>query len=308
MAISYNPSAFLKGAKTTFAMGYNPDLTWLDKLCYKVTSVADSEVHPWVGQPPQMVELIDGESVLFTGLSDASVTLTNKTYAAGLEFLRKHIDDQQNGVLDLRVRQAADVASGIYNKHLTDLIVDGTNTTTTAYDGAAFFSGTHPARIDSGAQDNLLAGTGTTTAQITTDLAAAIAWIQTCLAENGEPFAGGVNLKFTAMCPAAIAHNFREVLTASVISQTTNIYMGAAELIVNPRLDATDTGDWYLFAETPSMKPFIYQERDGIEFSSQDGTQESDATFTRELYRYKVRARHAFGYGYWQLATKTVNS
>ena len=303
---SYNPSALLKGAKTTFAMSYNPDLTWREKLCAMVTSKSNNESHPWVGQPPQMTEVLDGEAVIATGLSDAVVTLTNKIYAASIEFLRKDIDDQQNGVLDMRIRQLADVAGGIYNKHITELCTNGT--TDTSYDGDAFFSNTHSARGDSGSQDNLLAGSGTSTAQITTDLAAAISGLYTIKAENGETFLGTLAPKLVVMAPAAMAHNFREVLQAGYISQTDNIYKGAAELIINPRLDATDATDWYLFAYTNAMFPLIYQERDAIEFSSQDGSQESDDTFLREVYRYKVRARHATGYGYWQLANKTVNS
>jgi phage major head subunit gpT-like protein len=294
---SYNPSALLKGLKTTFARNHNPDMRWIDRLCMNAPSTSDQEKHPWVGPPPQMVEFTD--EVQFFGLSDAVVTLTNKIYAAGLEFRRKDLDDQQSNLLDMKIRQMVDAANGHYNKELTTLIQNGDQSTYNSYDDVSFFNDSHPARDqEGGTQDNLLSQTGTTTANLITDLALARAARNGFKSENGEPFWGDLDPKEYVMCGPGLEHNMREVLQAPVISQTSNVYYSSAELLVNRRL----TGDtWFLFSCTDGIKPFIFQPRDPIEFAALDNN-DSDTAFLKELYRYKVRSRDVFGYAYWQAA------
>ena len=120
--------------------------------------------------------------------------------------------------------------------------------------------------------------------------------------EAGEPFHGDGNGTYAVVCPPAMEKNFREVLGASIISNTSNMQVGMADLIVSPRL--ADADDWYLL-RNDSLRGLIFQERDALEFSSLESNTES--AFHREIFSYGVRARYTAGYGFWQAAVKQVN-
>ena len=48
------------------------------------------------------------------------------------------------------------------------------------------------------------------------------------------------------------------------------------------------------------VRPFIFQDREPIEFNAL--TEDSDEGFRREKFLYGVRARYRIAYGYWQHA------
>ena len=237
-----------------------------------------------------------------TPLSDTGYTLNNTVYTATIEVKRTDLDDNQSGSIRRRIQQMAATASAHVNKLVINALIDGT--TDTCYDGTAFFGNSHTARADEGGvQDNLLAGSGVTTAAIATDFAASKAALLGYKNEAGEPFHGDGAGSFAVVAPPGLEKNFREVLGASMISQTSNMQAGMADLIISPRL--SDANDWYML-RTDSLRGLIFQERDALEFSSLETNTES--AFMREIYSYGVRARYAAGYGFWQCATKSVNS
>lgn len=74
---------------------------------------------------------------------------------------------------------------------------------------------------------------------------------------------------------------------------------GAAQVVSNVQ---PGTGaPWFLLDTTRSVKPLIYQEREGYTFTqlTQEGSEE---VFIRDRYLYGVRARVNVGFGLWQLA------
>jgi phage major head subunit gpT-like protein len=96
-----------------------------------------------------------------------------------------------------------------------------------------------------------------------------------------------------------------ELFKAAVISQTTNVLVGAVKKIhYTSRL--TDTNDWYLFEVGSQMKPFIKQTRKAIEFSALE--QGSEGAFMRKMFYYGVDYRIGIGYGLWQKAVKVTNT
>ena len=50
--------------------------------------------------------------------------------------------------------------------------------------------------------------------------------------------------------------------------------------------------------------PFIFQDREPIEFNALEGNSEED--FQREKWQYGVRGRYAMTYGFWQKINRTV--
>ena len=69
--------------------------------------------------------------------------------------------------------------------------------------------------------------------------------------------------------------------------------------IVNPLV--TDKPAWFLLDCSRPLKPLIYQERTKAEMEAITDPQQSDV-FKSDKYLYGVRARRAFGYGFWQQA------
>ena len=64
----------------------------------------------------------------------------------------------------------------------------------------------------------------------------------------------------------------------------------------------SDSGSaWFLLSLNRPLKPFILQQRTGMEMESITDTK-NDTVFTKDLYQYGIRWRGNFGYGLWQQA------
>ncbi len=69
--------------------------------------------------------------------------------------------------------------------------------------------------------------------------------------------------------------------------------------IINPA--TTTETPWFLLDTSRPLKPLIYQERTKAEMDAITDPKQ-DTVFTTDNYLYGVRARRAFGYGFWQQA------
>jgi phage major head subunit gpT-like protein len=91
-----------------------------------------------------------------------------------------------------------------------------------------------------------------------------------------------------------------EAVTAVLVGNTSNIIQGAARIVSFPWL--SDASKWYLLKTDGVVRPFIFQDREPVEFTAL--TEDSDEGFRREKFLYGVRARYALAYGYWQYAVR----
>jgi phage major head subunit gpT-like protein len=64
----------------------------------------------------------------------------------------------------------------------------------------------------------------------------------------------------------------------------------------------TDVSMWYLLKTDGILRPFIFQNREPIEFAAQ--AEGSSEEFHREKYYYGIRARYRLTYGRWQHAVR----
>ena len=64
-----------------------------------------------------------------------------------------------------------------------------------------------------------------------------------------------------------------------------------------------DVSKWYLVKSDGVVRPFIFQDREPVEFNAL--AEESEEAFKRETFLYGVRARYRMAYGYWQYAVRT---
>lgn len=287
-----------KGLKTNFFKAYAAAPAMWPDVATMVESNSNAETYGWLGSAPDMREW-KGERVP-KGLIQHSYSITNKHYEASIAVSRDELDDDQYGQVRMRVTDMAERAKAHPDELISTLRVAGT--TGLCYDGQYFYDNDH-SEGDSGTQDNLLSGAGATVANIKTDFIAARAAIRGFLDDQGKPFHRG-GLQFAIVAPPELEGAMQEFLNAAVISQTTNIFQGAAKLIIDPFL--TDANDWYLDVVSGYIKPFIYQVRKDIEFDALEKGTESG--FMRNHFVYGVDYRCNVGYGLWQNSVKIVNS
>jgi phage major head subunit gpT-like protein len=118
--------------------------------------------------------------------------------------------------------------------------------------------------------------------------------------DQGEPLNTAVG-KLLVLVPPNLWYRAKQALTAQTLTNSSNILHGEANVVAFPRLASTDK--WYLCRTDVEVRPFIFQDREPLEFTAlTDGSEES---FKREKYLYGVRARYALAFGYWQYCIRT---
>lgn len=294
-----------KGLRSEFISAFVNAPRVMPDLATIVNSTASSEDYAWLGETPAMREFLDERQV--KGFSDTQYAIANKTWEATMGVKRSELEDDQTTAIQTRIRDLGGRAAQHPDELLFETIENGTSATLgLGYDGVSFYNDAHPARGEQTAtQDNLLAGTGVTTAAFKTDIQSAITALKDFVDERDKPFNTMLDsANLIAVVPTGIEFNFKEALNATIIANTSNIMVGAVgRVIVSPWL--TDADDWYLLWTGSPLRPFIFQDRMGVEFQAMEA--ESEAGFFREQYFYGVRARYNLGYGFWQMTVKTVN-
>jgi phage major head subunit gpT-like protein len=61
-----------------------------------------------------------------------------------------------------------------------------------------------------------------------------------------------------------------------------------------------DVSKWFLLKTDVPVRPFIFQDREPIEFKALEA--DSEEGFKREVYLYGIRARYRICYAAWQHA------
>jgi phage major head subunit gpT-like protein len=265
-----------------------------------VDSDGEDEKHEYLSDCPQVSEFKGSRK--HTPLLGDSITITNKIYDASIRVSRDNLRRNRTGSMMRQINRLASRAMAFPNKRIVDLIEAGT--TDLCYDGESFFGDAHLAKGEEGSQDNLLAGAGTSVANIQTDIQAVTKFFKTVKDTAGEPFHGDGPADILFLVPADIEFNFRTALSAAVVSQTTNVYVGVGELLTTGRM--SDANDWYAFVTDPDARPLIWQPESAWET---DMTGEGSTIWTQERQvEYGVSGSYGAGYGFWQSAVKVVNA
>lgn len=297
-----NTGLLTKGLRSEFFDRFDKTRTYYTDLATRIPSTSDSETYKWLGTVPRMREW--GTGRLAKGLRTESYSVENLKYEATIEVDRDEIADDQTGQIRIRVGELAQRAATHKDYLIAQLLISGATAGYASYDGATFFSSSHVSG-NSGTQSNDLtfdaSGSEPTTEEFKAALKQAIARLLTFKDDQGEPLPlnmGGL----VCVVPPTMMFTAMEAVNASVINQTSNIMEGAARVIGLPWLTSAST--WYLLKTDGVVRPFIFQDREPVEFGSL--TETSEEGFKREKLLFGVRARYRMTYGYWQFAIRTV--
>ncbi len=244
-----------------------------------------------------------GTGRLARGMRTESYSVENLKYEATLEVDRDEISDDKTGQIRIRIAELAERAATHKDFLISQLLTSGETSGFNSYDGVSFFNDAHLSG-SSGSQDNNLTATASnpnnpTTDEFKTALRSAIGAMMNFKDDQGEPMSTSAT-GLVCVVPTTMFMTALEAVSATVVSNTSNVLQGVARVVLFPWL--TDASKWYLLKTDGVIRPFIFQDREAVEFTAL--SEESDEGFRREKFLYGVRARYRLTYGYWQYAVR----
>jgi phage major head subunit gpT-like protein len=292
-----NTGLLTKGLRSEFFDRFRSSPTYYQDLATRIVSTNDRETYRWLGTVPQMREW--GTGRLARGLRTESYSVANLKYEATLEIDRDEIADDQVGQIRPRIAELALRAATHKDYLLADLLASGSSAGFNSYDGETFFSAAHNSG-SSGVQSNTVSVDvssvqNPTVEEFKAGIKEAIGRMLTFKDDQGAPMVLQVS-GLQCVVPPSLYFTALEAVSAAMIADTSNVLKGVARVISLPWL--TDASRWYLLKTDGVVRPFIFQDREPIEFGSL--AEDSDEAFRREKYLYGVRARYRIAYGYWQ--------
>lgn len=298
-----NTGLLTRGLRSEFLDRMGKVKTYYQDLSTRIPSTLDSETYRWLGTVPRMREW--GTGRLARGLRTESYSVENLKYEATIEVDRDEIADDQTGQIRIRIGELAQRAATHKDYLLGQLLVNGGTAGFNSYDGVPFFSHSHVSG-QSGTQDNDIACDASVPSDPSSEemrgaFKQAIGRLLSFKDDQGEPMALSPE-GLVCVVPPSMLYAVLETVNAAMIGQTSNVLSGVARVISLPGLSAADA--FYLLKTDGVVRPFIFQDREPIEFGAL--AEESEEGFKREKWLFGVRARYRMIYGYWQFAVRVV--
>jgi len=296
-----NTGLLTKGLRSEFFNRFDAAPTYFQDVSTRIQSSSESETYKWLGSLPQMREW--GTGRVAKGLGTESYSVENLKYESTLEVDRDEIADDKTGQIRIRIAELAERAATHKDYLISQLLINGETSGFNSYDGVSFFNDNHLSGA-SGAQDNKLTHEALEPDSPTTDefklaMKVAIGAMMALKDDQGAPMSISAT-GLACVVPTTMYLTALEAVNATLVSNTSNVMAGAARIVAFPWL--TDQSKWYLLKTDGVVRPFIFQDREPIEFTAL--TEDSDEGFRREKFLYGVRARYRIAYGYWQYAIR----
>ncbi|MBI4719253.1 MAG: Mu-like prophage major head subunit gpT family protein [Planctomycetes bacterium] len=294
-----NTGLLTKGLRSEFFNRLSGVSTYFQDLSTRIPSNSDSETYKWLGSVPRMREW--GTGRVARGVGTEAYSVENLKYESTLEVDRDEISDDKTGQIRIRIAELAERAATHKDYLIAQLLANGETAGFNSYDGVSFFHDSHVSGA-SGAQDNKLTAEALDPDNATADefkisLKAAIGAMMAFKDDQSDPMSISAT-GLACVVPTSLYITALEAVSATVGSA--NVLQGAARIIAFPWL--SDIRKWYLLKTDGVVRPFIFQDREPVEFTAL--TEDSDEGFRREKFLYGVRARYRLAYGYWQYAVR----
>lgn len=282
--------ANLHGLTVSYSTAFNKSFDTVAPNYQKVATVVPSSTgeqdYKWLGQIPEMREWIGEREVQSLAAYDYS--LKNKKFEMTYGVPREDIEDDKYGVYAALFSNMGESAALHPDKLVFEAMMNGF--TALCYDGKPFFAENH--QVENTTYSNK--GNERLSRESYKKARAAIMSIR------GDK---GKSLKLVPdllVVSPALEETARLILEADQVNGTTNVLKGTAKLLVEPML-AEHESYWFLLCTGRFLKPFIYQLREKIRFTSL--TKDTDENvFMRDEFLYGATGRSNAGYAFWQMA------
>lgn len=284
-------TAYAKAWQDMNATGYREGL---EPLYTRIPSTNASEKYGWFGDVPTVRQWLGDKEA--ASLEDYDFEIRNIPFYSAIEIHKHELDDDNTGILEPRTRTLVEAVKNHVPDLVAELIKNGD--TGLAYDGSAYFA-------NRTVNDNLLAGTGTTLAQIQADLFSARAAMMRFKSDQGRIL--GLVMD-TVVVPAALEGTMLQAVHSNLAGASgEEVHNPLSQWIKNviaiPTLDDDDANDWYGFCTGVVLKPFVYQDREKPNPLIDDTQVKRNGK-----YIFSVEMRGNAGYGMPQLGVKVVNT
>jgi len=311
---SVQNSVFFQFASTRFQDAYRTGSEpWWEKLATKHESKSSQNVYAWSSRVPQLRKWI-GERAI-RSIAAYSQTVVNDAYELTTDISRPDYEDDMYGVFTYGIEDLARAAKKWPDTMLVNVLRNGSSTL--SWDGANFFSATHPKdafnpQLTGNQQNYWSTGTALTFDNYQTVRATMMSYV----GEDGLPL--GV-IPDLLVVPPQLEVTARLICEAeSVAPQTlgaitqaganTNVLRNSAKVLVIPEL-AVDATKWYLLdtgsISGRSIKPFLYQVRKEPQLVTINNPSET-YVFKNNKFAFGVDSRGAAAGTLWFLAAKAV--
>lgn len=274
--MAYNSAkALLKGIKADFAkMLLASENGTFDFGTMKTKSNSNKEIY-WIPESlPGIYEWIDERH--FGDFLDKKYEVSNKSWDSGLIVDRDTLDDSRE-YLGGNVEMWIKTLVNAYKDFPDQLIQADLEANGDAWDGEAFFKTSRTLDTGSNTINNLQTGTSSTTysfAEFEADYVAAKTKLLGFRDKNNRAMNKGAQL--TVLVPQHLEDLANQLLGERAdriydgTAEKSNIYNGSAQIKVNWEQTTTTDNDWYLINDRAPFKPWLTQDRKGVEWNVWD--------------------------------------
>lgn len=267
-----------------------------------IPSDGADEAYGMLGNMPGVREWLGDRQ--FKELRAANFTIANKHWESSLLIKKADIADDRMGMYGPLMEELAVEATYHPDELLFTALANAE--ATACFDGQYFFDTDH-AWGDSGSQSNDLtyaAATGTT--PTAAEFRAAFHQARTAMLkyknDQGKLLNRPVSIsmgQLLCLVPPDLELQAYEGLTASILSNNSNVVIDAPRIVVSPHL--TDATKFYLFNLEGALRPFVFQAREPLsrQMKGLDDIETKDVKFMTE-------ARYNVGYLAWWKSVLTT--
>jgi phage major head subunit gpT-like protein len=256
-----NPSTLTPFVRGTLIKALNAEpRDDLGLFCRMQASTQRYEDFAVVGAAPMLREVVG--DIQTEGMADATQRIEPAVFSTKIIVKKEDLEDDQIGALEQRVR---DVAQGAWRQRRAE-VLRAITANPTWVDGTAYFADSRPARGRGAAYDNNLAGAGTTTANVITDLIAGTTALRTFQDESGQPFNEDMST-IGIIAPPGLEQPINQALMVGQVGGTNNVFTQLRKWVVVTDARIADANDWYMFVLSGSQKPVVFVDRVSLEMS-----------------------------------------
>lgn len=272
------------------------------KLATIIQSDGSDEAYGGLGSMPGVREWLGDRQ--FKELRAGTFTITNKHWESSLLIKKTDIADDRMAMYGPLAEQLGQEAACHPDELFFETMVAGASTA--CFDGQNFFDTDH-SWGDSGTQDNdLTYAAATDTTPTSAEFRAAYHQARTAMLKFKNDQGKFLNRpttmqgkKLMVVVPPEMELAAYEGLTATILSNNSNIVIDAPEIVVSNHI--TNAATFYLFNVGSPLKPFVFQQREALSRM----TKGLDDIETKDV-KFMTEARYNAGYLAWWTGVLTT--